>query len=550
MKRLVAPTIAALLTSTSIALAQPEPEPWSDADPREEPTRWEFGDYGIRTTAEYRANWIYIRPVALNSTNQRNASWLEHRLRWDTSVDYDEKVRLVLSIDGIDGTVWGDNGAYGGNPSKNAGVRAAASNPNNAKPTIVYLGSGDPTNPDSYGYGYAPNDYFKLRRAYGEVMLPVGMLRIGRQPTTDGSGVLVASGDGRTNRFGYSYIGDSTDRILFATKPLEGLKPAAERDKSRTRGLFLITMYDRVATDELRIFGDDMHSAAVVLRYRAPNPARRQTFEVQTAYAHRWESEYDTNINVFNARVIARSGKLSAAAEGAHVRGATREVSEALALINADPIVRQKVDQWGARGAVRWDEPAWTAYFEVDFATGDRNPNPGTDLTQLYFAEDANVGLLMFERILAFESARSQAAGVEILKLVGAPTFPVETVNTESAFTNALAFFPQFDFRPKDNLLLRGGVLAAWAPSGLVDPVQSLYLRDGREIEDDLVNFNNGPPGNFYGVELDGRFQWRYEEHFIFDLESAILFPGDAFHNEHGQATRSFLIQGRTTFAF
>jgi hypothetical protein len=242
--------------------------------------------------------------------------------------------------------------------------------------------------------------------------------------------------------------------------------------------------------------------------------------------------------------------KLSVGAEGVAILGRTREVSEALSLINADPVVRQKVSQYAARGVVRWDEPSWTAYLELDFASGDRDPNPGTDLTQVYFAEDANVGLLMFERILAFESARSAASGVVLLQRIGATTFPAERVDSEGSFTNAIAIFPQADFRPIDSLLLRGGVLAAWAPSGLVDPIESLKVRDGTEIEDDLVNFNGGRPGNFYGVELDGRIQWQYLDHFLFDLEGAILFPGDAFHDENGQAARSVLVQGRTTFVF
>jgi hypothetical protein len=151
---------------------------------------------------------------------------------------------------------------------------------------------------------------------------------------------------------------------------------------------------------------------------------------------------------------------------------------------------------------------------------------------------------------LHFESARSAAAGVVLLRRIGADTFPAERVDTEGSFTNALAVFPQFDFRPHKNVLLRGGVLMAWSPAGTVDPTTSLNRRDGRNIEDDLVNFNGGRPGHFYGTELDGRFQWKYLDHFLFDLEGAVLFPGDAFEDENGQAVRSVLIQGRSTFVF
>lgn len=90
----------------------------------------------------------------------------------------------------------------------------------------------------------------------------------------------------------------------------------------------------------------------------------------------------------------------------------------------------------------------------------------------------------------------------------------------------------------------------AWAPSGVVSPVDSLQRRDGLTIDDDVVNFVGGKPGGYYGTEIDLRGQWRYEDHFAFDLEGAILFPGDALQNEDGYAVRSVLIQGRTTFFF
>ena len=545
MRRLLVCALALSWATTAAA----EPEPWSDDDGLGKPQRHELDGYGFSTGAEYRANWLYVNPIDLNGVKHRRASWIEHRLRLDGAVDYDEKVRIVVSLDALDGTLWGDNGTFGTPPSTNSGTRAAATNPNNAKPAIGYVG-GDELNPDSYGYVLVPSDPVKVRRAYGELATPIGFFRIGRQPSAEGTSLLVADGDGRPNRFGYSNAGDTADRILFATKPLEALKPEAERDRSADRGMVVAAFYDRTASEQIRLFGDDLQSAGTMVRYKRPDPKHQSNLELMGIYAYRWEQDFSTSINIFTARAIARIQKLSVGAEGVTILGRTREVSDALSLINNDPIVRQKVQQFGARAVARWDEPTWTAYLEFDFASGDRNPNPGTDLTQLYFAEDNNVGLLMFERILAFESARSSAAGVELLKRIGAKTYPAERVDSEGSFTNAIAIFPQFDFRPIEPLLFRGGVLTAWAPTGLVDPTESLKLRDGTEIEDDLVNFNGGKPGNFYGVELDGRMQWKYAEHFLFDLEGAVLFPGDAFYDENNQAVRSVLIQGRTTFVF
>lgn len=540
----------ALICVLSASEARADPAPWVDNDGMGEPSRQEFGDYGVSANAEYRANWLYVNPINLNGTTNRRASWIEHRLRLDGQVDYQEKVRLVLSMDALNGTLWGDNGTFGGDPSSNSGTDAAARSPNDATVGIGFKGTGDALDPKNYGYVLKDGQPLHFRRAYGEVLTPIGLFRIGRQPAMEGTSLLVADGNGRPNRFGYSGEGDSVDRILFATKPLEGLKPKSQRDTSRDHGLFFATFYDRVVTDEVHLFHDDVHSAGAALFYFQPDPVRQTNLTLSGAMAHRWQNKYDTDINIATLRALATEGNLSGGVEGVYIFGKTREVSESLALINQDPIVRQQVSQYGARAVVRWDEPKWTAYLEGDMASGDADPNPGTSLTQLYFSQDTNVGLLMFERVLAFQSARSAAAGEELLRRLGAPSYPAERIDSRGSFTDAIAIFPQFDYRPVQDVLLRGGVLMAWTPWGVVDPIRSLQVRDGTQISDDTINFSGGKPGHFYGTELDGRFSWRYLQHFIFDLEGAILFPGDAFYDQNRQAARSVLVQGRTTFVF
>ena len=60
--------------------------------------------------------------------------------------------------------------------------------------------------------------------------------------------------------------------------------------------------------------------------------------------------------------------------------------------------------------------------------------------------------------------------------------------------------------------------------------------------------FAGGAPGRFYGTELDGRLQYRLFDHFIADLEGAVLFPGNVFQDANGDAVRSVLVQARATF--
>ncbi len=526
------------------------PEPWVDVDPAKPPKRLDIGgNFGVRGGVEYRAQATSITPLSLNTVADRNAFWIEHRARLDGTIDYEDKIRLTASADLLDSVLWGDNGTLGKAPESDAGANVNTRQVNVSRICTTYK-SGSIFESNSYGLGLCPADPVFIRRLYADVRLPIGLLRIGRQAATAGAGATLNDGDGRTNRFGISYRGNSADRVLFATKPLEAFKPKDKRNVSEDDGLFLILAYDHLVNDSVLSFSDNLHQWVTAIRVLAPKHSAGSDLEARVFHAYRWDSRNSTSVNAIGARFTSRFGNLFAGADGTFVFGSTREISEAFSVITKDPVVEQKILQVGGRATVRYDQPKWTAYLEADYASGDSDPQSGSPLTQFRFAEDSNVGLLMFEHVLAYQTARAAAAGIEILKSLNAPTIPVESVATRGSFTNAAAIFPQFDYRPIKDLLFRGGVLMAWAPSGVNDPIASQQRRDGRTIEDDLVNFAGGKPGNYYGTELDARIQWRFKDHFIFDLEGAVFFPGSALQDENGNAVRSVLVQGRTTVFF
>jgi hypothetical protein len=545
---LTAATVALSVVFTSPARAV---EPWSDADPAGPPERLSLGaDTGFRGGLEYRANGVLIKPLDLNGTSDKNFGTIEHRLRLDAGIDYQDKVRLVTSVDVLDGVLWGDNGTTGSVPEPTNGAKLATTNPNFAT-TCMTLRPGDsPTVATSYHYGLCEGDPVYVRRLYGDVVTPIGLFRIGRQPFTEGASISVNDGDGRKNRFGFSRRGNSADRVLFATKPLEAFKPPAERDKTETNGTFLILAYDRLVNGDPQQLGDDLHGFIAAIRSLAPTHPFGRDGEARLYFAHRWSNLNATAISAFGGRLMSRFGDFHVGAEGAVISGSTREISDAFRVITNDPPVVQDVLQAGGRAVVRWDKKLLSLYLEADYASGDSDPQTRTPLTQFRFAEDANVGLLMFKHILAYQTARAAAAGVALLRDLKAPSYPLDAVSTRGSFTNAFAIFPQVDVHPTDELLLRGGVLMAWAPAKVVDPIASLQKKDGVKIEDDLVNFAGGAPNRFYGTELDGRVQYRFMDHFEADLEGAVLFPGSAFADVNGDAVRSFLVQARGTFFF
>lgn len=542
------PCIAALLVS-GVARAD-WPEPWSDADPAAPPKRVAIGDYGFRGGAEYRAQLTYINPIDLSSETYYRSLWLQHRLRLDGAVDYKDTIRITTSVDALDGVLWGDNGNLGTDPEPSNGAHVNTNNVNVSQLCMTLDPGGNPVDPKSYHYGFCPADPVTIRRLYGDVVLPVGLLRVGRQAFTEGAGVAVNDGDGRRNRFGVADKGNTVDRVLFATKPLEGFKPAELRDRSETRGLFLILAYDQLVIDEPQLIGFQLKEVIGAARYLAPALGNLRDVELRLFYTYRWDEHFGTNVDAVGGRVVARYGPWFAGLDATGVLGGTTEVSDAFHLITNDPAVSQAIRQLGARAVVRYDQPRWTAYLEGDYASGSSDTTLQGPLTQFHFAQDTNVGLLLFKQIFAYQTAREAAAATALLTSLNAPTIPVESIATQGALTDALVVFPQVDVYPVDHVLLRGGVMLAWAPAAVFDPIATAERRSAGTYQYAVVNFNGGAPGHYYGTELDGRVQWRYLEHFAFDLEGAVLFPGSALRDEDGHAVNSFLVQTRTTFFF
>ncbi len=551
MKRLLAR--AAVAAGLALGLCPPgtarAEEPWSDPDPPREPRRFPLGDFGFRGGAEYRAQLIYVNPISLGTDNAREASWLEHRLRVEGAADYKDKIRVVFASDILDGVLWGDNGAYGGDPSANSGTHVNAKNPNVSTACVALRGTGDPLNPEAYGYTVCPANVFTVRRLYGDVVLPFGLLRVGRQAENIGNGIQAVDGDGRANRWGVAHTGNYVDRILFATKPLEAFKPPGQRSASPNEGLILALAYDRVVTGDPQDIGSAVNQWDTALRFALPRYALGRDLLVAAYHAYRWDALYSTRINSVGLRAMSRFGDVYAGFDMAANLGTTREISAAYNVISNDPVVDQPVRGFGARAVVRYDRKIFSLYLEGDYASGSDDPQTRAPLTQFTYAEDANVGLLLFKQILAFQSARSSAAGIVVLTRLNAPNLPAQAIATQGALTDAAVLFPQLDLHPFRDVLVRGGVMVATAPAKVIDPVATLQRRaSGMPLSDAQINFAGGKASNFYGTELDGRIQYRFLEHFILDVEGAVLFPGSALQNRDGYAVRSGLFQTRTTF--
>ena len=299
-------TQALLLAAASRAGAAP-PEPWSDADPPAPPTRVSLGDYGFRGGAEYRAQATYVDPLDLSSETYYRAFFLQDRLRLDGAVDYKDTIKITTSIDALDGVLWGDNGTVGGGgPQPVDGAHVNTNNVNVAKMCMTLDPGGNPVSPQSYHYGLCPADIIDVRRLYGDVITPIGLFRIGRQAFTEGASVAVNDGDGRRNRFGVADKGNTANRIFFATKPLEAFKAPDKRDRSDSKGLFVILAYDQLVIDEPQQLGFNLHEVIAATRYLEPTLGPFRDVEGRLFYTHRWDDHFSTNIDAVGGRASAR----------------------------------------------------------------------------------------------------------------------------------------------------------------------------------------------------------------------------------------------------
>lgn len=513
--------------------------------------------------AEYRSRTVYINPLELNDTGVRAIDWTEHRLRVGLSLEHGNWLGVHTRIDFLDGVIWGDNGEFSQTPSPNAGLSIASRRPNETR-LGVGLGDGlDPLDPDSYGPELESADPISVDHVYGDVLLPFGLLRVGRQPAAIGA-TLGGHDGGRHNRWGASSHGDIADRFLFGTKldevvrRIRGIEGSSE--VSMDNGVVLATWLDLYNTGDLYQAGDNLRQNGVLLSWNVAEAdwggAEWRGVQTAAGVVHLGNDDFDTKIWAFPFVLQGAVGPFSLETNLSYIHGRTREMSEGLAVLNPRPARQQDLRALGARVMADLELGPAVLTLEFDYAQGDDDPRQESQITTFSFPRDLNVGLLLFERILAYESARVAAVGEENLRNLEAPSFPLTEASTDGRFTNAMALFPQVLVKWLDTaehvFHTRLGVLMAWpqASGGAVDPVMTSLSEDGNEIADDAVNFHGGDPGSYYGTEFDLQITWTYRERFFWTVEGASLLPGSSLEDENGDAVPSFLLENRLEFVF
>jgi hypothetical protein len=550
---------AACLLALGLGSAAATPSPF-EPRPFRLPSVEEGDDEGrvIDLRAEYRTRFIRVAPLELNGLVAQDVSWAEQRLRLETTFAKAGVGGIFMQADILDGVLFGDNGRHGQPPAITSGMGIASKQPNLSGWQVGLLPGGNLVERDSYGPVLRPLEPLRVNFLYGEVRLPFGIVRVGRQPVTETGAVAVHDGRSGRNRWGASFYHEAADRVLFATKISEPFRMLMEGDDYEpdlrlNHGVMLGLVYDFVVNDDLADFADDLHMFAMQLLVSLTDEALLgpcwQDIFLSATLSYRWDERFGTSVFAVPIRGGFSFHDLRLAFDVSVIAGTTREVSAGFAELTKNPVLDQTILAVGSRVTFdyTWNDLLFS--LEWAYASGDADPRTDTKQTSFSWTRDQNLGLLLFEHTLAFQTARTAAVGLEILKDHEAESFPLTEISTEGRVINVNAIYPQVFWEPVDDLVFKGGLLLAWAAAPIVDPIETYLGWDGEQIEDDAVNYHGGRPANYWGTEIDLGLEWRYQDFFELALEGAYLVPGAGLRDENGDAVSSWLLETRMTFA-
>ena len=409
------------------------------------------------------------------------------------------------------------------------------------------------------------------RWLYADFRTPIGLIRVGQQPSHWGLGILANDGDHPTLFGDYRY-GAINERILFATKP-------GGKDSDFTVALAGDLVY-RDNTARLTR-GDHAFQGVAALLWEH-GPASVGAYGVYRNQTHDRESgaAYNPYTDKIEVGVVDLTAKVAtpvfdtgihafAAAEAAFIFGSTNVIRTA-DLMNAGE--KTKVRSYGGAmqlGAVHTsraskrlgfsDEGArqrdmitygdLVVQLEIGYATGDADPY---DDTQRRFLFDPNhkVGLVLFDEVMRWQTARASTAATDpLLTNGGRPTPGADLLPTNGGVSGAQYINPTAIVRPRPWLDVKGGLLIAQATADVVDPY--LVATSGS-----YVNSRRGDPKKRdYGVEADlgveARLPLDYGMVFNVGAQAGVLFPGAALEDQTGEALKTpWLAIGRAGLLF
>ncbi len=353
----------------------------------------------------------------------------------------------------------------------------------------------------------------ELRQAYLEYRWAWGGARLGLQTNQFGLGMLASAGakDAEAGDFGHQHFGSLALRALVVSRPLlslggafQAIEPVAAFDLVVRDSTVDLLEGDRALQGILgvRFNVDEKNVLSLVGIYRnqrplAPDGDRRFTEVFVLDASAQW--------NVID--------RLDLGAEVAGITGSTWQTRSP-----EQPVLQ--VRQLGAVAKASYRVGRWGFLFDAGYASGDADPYD-SQLTSFRFDRDFKAGLILFDHVLAWQSARG-AFRASDLSLVGVAPEGVALLPTGGAVTGAWYLFPRVRARLGGLVDVYGGPLFAFTSAPLTDPFNTRVLAGGVP-----VNALNGPGRGALGTELDlgASVKWRFSS----GITVTAMFEGGAF---------------------
>jgi hypothetical protein len=466
-------------------------------------------------------------------------TWLEHWFRITPRFDIGTTLSLVAQMDLVTGVVLGDTAHDVWSDQTPRDTLNGFSNP---QPRWLYL----------------------------DWLSPIGLFRVGQQPNHWGMGLVANDGD-HASLFGDYRYGSISDGLLFGTKPLG-------KDGPLTVALGGQYVYKDPTVVLSR---GDRAVQGVVAAYVEKGLNKLGVYGV---YRHQWNDTHnsgdpfftyteDLNVGVLDAagnfatRVVGQDAWLFGSAEAATILGTTNEIrTQAQSLSGQSTKIvsyggatqvgvvhvakdAAAVHEAQAASATPADWGDLVAQLELGYASGDANPYGDTQ-SRFTFDPNHKVGLLLFDEVMRFQTARADVAAQDPHLSNAARLTPgTNLIASNGGIFGAEYINPTVIVRPRPWFDLKGGMVLAQTTSDYVDPYR--YAVQGSP-----VNYNGGSASHHdLGVELDGGFEVRatteYGIRFHAGAQVGVLIPGGAFDDANGNRMQApWIAIGRAGVSF
>lgn len=362
----------------------------------------------------------------------------------------------------------------------------------------------------------------ELRKAYLEYKWATGVFRAGLQTSHWGLGLLANDGakDPEAGDFGQKQFGSLAYRALIAGRPFYGRGGAA-------RAFEAIGAVDMVVRDGSAEFqrGDRAIQGVLAVRFKKDEEHQLGLYGVYRSQDNVlvFDGGKQTEAWVLDASgqwELMRRGRRSAKIgfEAVGITGTTTQARN----LNADVL---RVRQAGAamKSSVRVGHT--TVYFDAGWASGDADPSDGS-VNNFHFDRDYKVGLILFDQVLAYQSARGSIRAADPA-VVGRAPEGVDLLGTGGSVSGSWYLYPRVKVSLANWLDGYGGPLFAFTSAPLTDPFET-QVGGGTPR-----NALGGKPGSYLGTELDLGAQARLKP--VPELlvtvtgEGGVFFPGGAF---------------------